>query len=432
VVENLRLCLVADRFDPDFNRGTGIIDFLLFERLADEFDLTVLTTDIRGFRHDPSIFTDRTRPRTLRRDHRRVVTYCRSTPLLSVAAHFPAAGAAALLGKVMTAPYSIGPLDALRVVGSGPFSIELVRRLRAGRFDLVHAHGFPTALSLAALLVCLRTSTPFLFTANYHFNDPSVQHSSVLRFMARNSTSVVARTQRERAALVRIGADPLHTYVIPSTIPRAPETAGSNPPTAVSTERPASGHTALTHPWAGKGGLVVLRAIALLAAEGVNVELVTVGDPDREFLRYERELRTKGPLRVRDLGWLRSGEKDRAFESADLFVLPTMRDAFCLSILDAWRARCPVIVAKGSVQEEMVTDGVDGLLVDPGDPRKVADAIRSLLVDPGRAQSLGLAGQRHLAEGFSIDRIRSQYETVFRTTAADSLRAPGSGTIALG
>jgi glycosyltransferase involved in cell wall biosynthesis len=425
VVRTLRLCIVADRFDNDFNRGTGVIDSLLFDRLPDEFELTVLTTDIRGFRHDPTVFTDRSRPRTLRRDARRVVTYCRSTPLLSVGAYFPAAAAASILGRVLSAPYAVGPLDALRVVGSGPFSIELVRRLNAGRFDLVHAHGFPTALSLAALLVCLRRSTPFAFSANYHFNDPSVQRSPILRFMVQNSTSVIARTERERAALIQIGSDPSTTFVIPSTIPRAPEARGSIPPSPAGIDRRTGGAVVLTHPWSGKGGTLVLRAVALLQSEGLDVELVTVGDPDREFLRHERELRASGPLRVRDLGWRPSGEKDQAFESADVFALPSLRDAFCLSILDAWRARCPVIVAKGSVQEEMVTDGVDGLLVDTEDTRSLVDAIRSLLNDPGRGRALGLAGERHLAESFSIGQVLSRYETVFRATATAHLR-PGA------
>jgi glycosyltransferase involved in cell wall biosynthesis len=177
---------------------------------------------------------------------------------------------------------------------------------------------------------------------------------------------------------------------------------------------------------------LVLRAVALLQSKRPDLELVTIGDPDREFLRAERELRTNGPLRVRDLGWRPAGEKDRAFESADVFALPTLRDAFCLSILDAWRARCPVIVAKGSVQEELVTDGVDGLVVDVRNPLSLPDALRSLVDDPARARALGTAGERQLARSYSISQVLSQYEAVFRTTAAGRLRIPASANTAAG
>jgi glycosyltransferase involved in cell wall biosynthesis len=63
---------------------------------------------------------------------------------------------------------------------------------------------------------------------------------------------------------------------------------------------------------------------------------------------------------------------------------------------------------------EVITSGVDGILVPPADPSALGDAIVSLLRDPALRSRLGDAGYRTVAERFSIDaqvrRVQEVYD----------------------
>jgi colanic acid/amylovoran biosynthesis glycosyltransferase len=60
----------------------------------------------------------------------------------------------------------------------------------------------------------------------------------------------------------------------------------------------------------------------------------------------------------------------------------------------------PVIATRAGGVAEIVTDGVDGLMVPPGEPLALAQAILALGGDPERATALGAAGRRSVVQRF--------------------------------
>jgi glycosyltransferase involved in cell wall biosynthesis len=70
------------------------------------------------------------------------------------------------------------------------------------------------------------------------------------------------------------------------------------------------------------------------------------------------------------------------YRMADLFVLSTLQEVFPLVILEAKACGCPVVATSVCGVPEMITDGVDGLLVPPSDARALAEALNRLLQDP--------------------------------------------------
>lgn len=87
----------------------------------------------------------------------------------------------------------------------------------------------------------------------------------------------------------------------------------------------------------------------------------------------------------------------------DIAVLPSMREAQGISILEAMARRKPVIASAVGGIPEVVTDGVDGLLVPPGDSAALADAIVRLARSPSLRERIGEAGYATVAQRFSID-----------------------------
>ena len=84
---------------------------------------------------------------------------------------------------------------------------------------------------------------------------------------------------------------------------------------------------------------------------------------------------------------------DEIFAVMDIFVLPSHREGFSHSILEASAMGLPVIASNIRGCRGAVEPGVTGLLVSVKNSQKLAEAIINLLADPQKAQAMGLAGR---------------------------------------
>ena len=68
--------------------------------------------------------------------------------------------------------------------------------------------------------------------------------------------------------------------------------------------------------------------------------------------------------------------------------------------MEAMAMRVPVVVTGAGGVAELIDDGVDGLLVPPRDPRRMAESLTTLLHDPALALRLSDAGRRKIEQSF--------------------------------
>jgi alpha-maltose-1-phosphate synthase len=94
----------------------------------------------------------------------------------------------------------------------------------------------------------------------------------------------------------------------------------------------------------------------------------------------------------------------RLYARASVFALPTLREAFGLSFVEAMTFALPVVGTRLEAVPEIVADGETGLLVPPRDPAALARAISWLFSDPIRARRLGEAGRVRALARFGWDR----------------------------
>lgn len=71
-------------------------------------------------------------------------------------------------------------------------------------------------------------------------------------------------------------------------------------------------------------------------------------------------------------------------------------------VVEGMLAGRPVVATRGGGVDEIVEDGVTGVLVEPGDPRLLAAAVHGLLADPGRRRALADRGHRHALQRFDL------------------------------
>jgi len=87
----------------------------------------------------------------------------------------------------------------------------------------------------------------------------------------------------------------------------------------------------------------------------------------------------------------------------DIFVLPTLKDALPTVLIEALAAERPIVASDVGGVPEIIENGVNGLLVAPGDPSKLADACLQLLKDNELISQIVLAGSKTVRQRFNID-----------------------------
>jgi glycosyltransferase involved in cell wall biosynthesis len=165
-----------------------------------------------------------------------------------------------------------------------------------------------------------------------------------------------------------------------------------------------------------KGFDDLLAALALLPA-GLHWRLTHIGGGEMlAALKAQAEtLDLAG--RIAWAGPKAQGEVIAALRAADLFVLPSKqagdgdRDGLPNVVMEAASQALPIVATDFAGIPEFVRDGVEGLLVAPGDIPALAQRLRELAADPARRAALGAAAHARLTGAFSaeagLDRIHA-------------------------
>lgn len=144
-----------------------------------------------------------------------------------------------------------------------------------------------------------------------------------------------------------------------------------------------------------KGVLVLARAVRQWVAEGGAGEVTLVGGDTRWHGRpmTERIVEELGPAAgaVTLRPHARAEELHALLASTDVVVIPSLYENFPYSCVEAMAVGRAVIASSGSGLEEIVEDGVTGMLVPPGDAEALTDALARAAADRTRLAAMGRA-----------------------------------------
>jgi glycosyltransferase involved in cell wall biosynthesis len=166
---------------------------------------------------------------------------------------------------------------------------------------------------------------------------------------------------------------------------------------------------------ASKGVFKLLRAMEFVWDWNDEVRLVLGGprfaweDVDTVVSRYSDERRE----RVINLGVFPEMDKPSVYDAFDVFALPSREESFGISYLEAWLCQKPVIGSDIGPTRCVISDGVDGLLVDDTDPRAIATAIIDLLSDEARRRSMGRSGYAKAVGQYTWDKVADRVEGLY-------------------
>jgi phosphatidyl-myo-inositol dimannoside synthase len=161
-----------------------------------------------------------------------------------------------------------------------------------------------------------------------------------------------------------------------------------------------------------KGADDLIRAVAQLREVAPDLQLVAVGGGDD--LPHLKKLAAELGVadRVHFLENLSRRQLAACFARADIFALPSSGEGFGLVFLEAMAFGCPVIGAACGGVTDLVEDGVNGLLVPPRDPKRLAEALNRLLRNEALRAELGRRGAEMVDRKFSFAVFRAQLEKI--------------------
>jgi hypothetical protein len=150
-------------------------------------------------------------------------------------------------------------------------------------------------------------------------------------------------------------------------------------------------------------------ADALAQLGELDWQLLVVGDgPAR------REIEALFPTRSRFVGEVPAERLPEIYAAADLYVWPSVREAYGMALLEAQASGVPAVAGAVGGVGDIVRDGETGLLTKEGDATAFAEAIRTLLADPARRARMGARAREVVAHDHTIARAAEVLDRVLK------------------
>ena len=275
-----------------------------------------------------------------------------------------------------------------------------------GGFDLVHIHALFSYPATVAALESARHHVPYIVrplgTLNHwglHYRRPALKRLSlrlVERAILAHASAIHFTSDQEQAEAATLGlATP--SFVIPLGLELPPPSLDQPP---LEERPPAILFLGRLDP--KKGLDLLLRAFARVHASVPDARLTIAGSGDGEYVADLRALahRLGIAAAVEWPGFLEGAAKQKAFDTAMLFVLPSHSENFGVAPVEAMAAGLPVILTPTVGVAPDVERCEAGIIVPP-EPTDLGAAIERLLRNPAEARAMGGRARRLAEERFS-------------------------------
>lgn len=294
-------------------------------------------------------------------------------------------------------------------------AVRIARLVRAGGFDLVHAHVH--AATMAAALAGRIARVPVVVTEHSMASWRGPLARAYSRPLYRRCALVLAVSEQIAERLRTVDR-------VPASRVRVVGTAVFGPAT---TADPSGRGAPVTVGVVGrlereKGVEFFVRAAARIADRHPEVAFTVVGDGT---LRGELHA-LAGSLRLGDRVRFRGMRTDgpAAVAALDVLCVPSLTEGAPLVVLEAMAAGVPVVATTVGAIPHQLDHGHAGVLVAPTDVAALAHALDALLTHPHERRRLGRAGRDRLTRLANADAVTAAVRTAYR----DALRrARGRG-----
>lgn len=163
-----------------------------------------------------------------------------------------------------------------------------------------------------------------------------------------------------------------------------------------------------------KGQEYLIQAMPYILERFPHARIILCGEVRREkdegrVEAMVRRLNLMGKIIM--LGW--QDNLSLLYSSLDVFVLPTLKEAFGRVVAEAMACKVPVVASRIGGVPEVVEEGKTGLLFSPGDYRELARCVIELLGEENNRKRMGEEGRKRVKSRFNLDEQVKKIEKVY-------------------
>jgi glycosyltransferase involved in cell wall biosynthesis len=112
------------------------------------------------------------------------------------------------------------------------------------------------------------------------------------------------------------------------------------------------------------------------------------------------------------------------YKGLDLYINTSLHEGFPMSVLEAMSYGLPVVAPKEGGIKEVVTDGLQGFLIEGRDPKRYAQKCLAIYQDRNLRQSMGVASKEKVAREYSIKTMAGKYYELYVKVVANGQGEP--------
>jgi len=277
---------------------------------------------------------------------------------------------------------------------------------KSNPINIVHSAPIHKTSTYYAFQFSKKKNIPFICTPFFHINPygdyifyPSFQ------YILRKSTAIISCTAIEKDFYKKFGINPNKIHIIPPGIDpkryKKPDTTKFRENYNIPNNAPVL--LFMARRTYAKGFFQSIVSLNYLLNRYKEIKLLIAGASTRDYLKVYRKLPHRLKEHIIDLGTIGDQQKVDALNCCDIFLLPSLDDAFGIVYLEAWLFKKPVIGALGGNVQGLIDNGVNGYLVDYRKPKMISSIIEKLIKNKDLRNEIGQNGYMKLIKNFTLD-----------------------------
>lgn len=303
---------------------------------------------------------------------------------------------------------------------SGPWSPSMIKAVIAYQPDIICASSSDYLyMQLPLYLQKHHIKIPFVFMGAVHFKEDESYHPLAPRTLEaiHLSAAYIANTTYEKDRLIKYGVNADKIKVVGCGV--ALEDFNKVYDGSLHQRYPIGQKKVIGYVGrheASKGIDTLIDAMQLLWQQGEDCFLLIAGSVSPYTEQLLAKLKALPPAFQQHYALVSNftdEEKKQIYLSLDVFVSVSKAESFGIVYLEAWACKKPVVGANIGAVRSVISDNIDGFIVEPDSPEVLANRIQQLTQDKALAQQLGENGYQKVKAQYTWDIIAAKYRAVY-------------------
>ena len=294
-------------------------------------------------------------------------------------------------------------------IKEGPRSFNLYFSLLQNECDLIYASSFPFLQILCSMIISKLKKKKYVIHGNFHI-DNKLFNNDLNRSIVKNCSGYICNTQTEYDYFIKHGVSAKKLAVIPPPVVAIKTNLKEKK--FCRNELGLPDKTVILYfgqLLKNKNIEILIDSFEDIAANNKNICLVIAGSG---YSNYYLELQKKIACLTQDISeriffFINAGEetKDLIFQSADIFVFPSLYESFGIVIAEAWSYKLPVITSDLEQIKSTVKDNYSGLIFQKLNKTDLSNKIKLLLENGVLRNKISESGYNEFIEKFNKEKL---------------------------